>query len=299
MSYKEINVEELYNKDDKLKKEDVKGLMEWLEKQPHLPNVSELQVAIFLHSCYYGIEATKNTIDTYFTVKTICGDIFGSKNPKSDAALQLALNTLLVYPLPKLTDTGDLVVLCSLIDTNPDNYVVASQFNLFDLATVMHTLQNGPPQGVHIVVDMKGIVFAHFLKLNPIVIKKFLYYLQEGMPIRLKSLHFINIVSFMDKILALIKPFMKKELIDSLYLHTNTESIFKQIPKDVFPQEYGGSCESIKILQEKTKCQMNDNAKLIVFLTNQVVDESKRHGKPKNANEIFGVEGSFKKLQVD
>uniref|UniRef100_A0A6P7G5V2 Alpha-tocopherol transfer protein-like n=1 Tax=Diabrotica virgifera virgifera TaxID=50390 RepID=A0A6P7G5V2_DIAVI len=270
---KEIPVEEIYKKDDKLKKEDVLALMEWIEKQPHLPKISELETALFLHSCYYSNEAAKYTIDTYFTVKTLCPDIFGSKDIKNDRLLQRAMKTVFVGPIRNSPKSNDILLFGKLMDCNPDNYAFAPQLNLFDLTTIIHYLEYGPADGCHIVIDMKGVVFAHFLKLNPVVMKKFLYYLQEGMPIRLKTFHFINIVSFMDKILALMKPFMKKELIDAVY-------------KFIY-------------FVEKYRCKIMDNPDVIAHLTNQVVDESKRQGKPKNAGDLFGVEGSFKKLEVD
>ncbi|XP_074041889.1 alpha-tocopherol transfer protein-like [Leptinotarsa decemlineata] len=119
------------------------------------------------------------------------------------------------------------------------------------------------------------------------------------MPIRLKSLQFFNIVPFMDKLLALMKPFMKKELFDSMVLHTDLDSVYKYIPRDNLPQEYGGSCESLQILQEIYKAQIDDNADFFKFQDSQVVNESKRPGKPKSVSDVFGVEGTFKKLEVD
>ncbi|CAG9857704.1 unnamed protein product [Phyllotreta striolata] len=297
MALRKIAVEDLYKKDEKLKKEDVDALMDWISKQPHLPRASELQVALFLHSCYYSNETAKSTIDAYFTVKTICSDIFGAKNI-DEPVLQTSLRTIFISPLPKATAEGERIIFGKLIDTDPENYFLASQCNLFDLATLQHIYQEGPDQGVHIVIDMKGVVFGHFLKLNPMVIKKFLYYLQEAMPIRLKSLHFVNIVSFMDKILALMKPFMKKELIDALYLHNGVETIFSQLPKELFPQDYGGDVESVPILHEKCRRKIVENAEFWKYLADQRVDETRRRGKSKSS-EIFGVEGSFKKLEVD
>ncbi|KAG5875651.1 hypothetical protein JTB14_018649 [Gonioctena quinquepunctata] len=298
MTPKEIDVNEVYKNDENLKREDVHNLQDWIERQPHLPKVTELQVALFLHSCYYSNELAKSTMDTYFTVKTLCPEIFGNRIPK-DPLVQQTTNCVLISALPKLTPQEELVIFIKLTDANPDNYNLVAQLNCFDMFLLLHLHQNGPPKGIVIITDMKGMVFGHFLKLSVVAIKKFLYYLQEGMPIRLKTIHYFNIVPFMDKVVALVKPFMKKELWDSLVIHTEMNTLYKYVPKDILPQEYGGSCESIDILQEKFKAQINDNAELFRFQESQVVDESKRPGKPKSVSNVFGMEGTFKKLAVD
>lgn len=71
------------------------------------------------------------------------------------------------------------------------------------------------------------------------------------MPIRLKGLHFINSPSFIDKILAIIRPFMKKELMDVLEIHTTMPPFLKSIPQDMLPNELGGKAGTIKDMHSK------------------------------------------------
>lgn len=65
-------------------------------------------------------------------------------------------------------------------------------------------------------------------------------FLQEAVAVRLVGFHFINIVPFMDKILALMNPFMKKELLSILHLHNTLEDFYKFVPKEILPKDYHG-----------------------------------------------------------
>lgn len=96
---------------------------------------------------------------------------------------------------------------------------------------------------------MSGAQIGHVFRLGLFTVKHGLHYIQEGFPIRMKQIHFFNLVSFIDKILAIVRPFMKQSLWDILYLDPKIEDTYECIPPDVFPTDYpGGTALSVREL---------------------------------------------------
>ncbi|XP_070852427.1 alpha-tocopherol transfer protein-like isoform X2 [Drosophila suzukii] len=160
--------------------------------------------------------------------------------------------------------------------------------------------EDGIQPGHVIVIDLKNTSLGHVARIGLLQMKKFLYYLQEAAAIRLIGFHFINIVPFMDKILALMTPFMKKELTTVLHVHSDMKEFYKFVPKEMLPNEYGGQVEETNIAKEIYYKKLLDNRKeMLEFETRHQVNEKCRPGKPKNASDLFGIEGNFKKLDID
>ncbi|KAK9892505.1 hypothetical protein WA026_020494 [Henosepilachna vigintioctopunctata] len=187
-----------------------------------------------------------------------------------------------------------------LLDTNTDKYIFLDQTRLFDMVVTLVMHLNGTNEGINMIMDMDGATLGHFLKFNPSVAKKYLFYLQEALPIRLKEIHLITVPSWIDKLMTLLKPLLKKELLDMIHIHSNLDSFHKVLPKEYLPKDYGGNgSEAVTTLAEQMRSLVENNSEFFQYQQQQVTDESKRIEKSKDYSEILGLEGTFKKLDVD
>lgn len=117
-------------------------------------------------------------------------------------------------PLKQLTKEGYTIFLGKLIDFEPSNYVYNHNMKFMNMAMDLWLYSTGTTKGHILLFDVQKVTLGYAARLSPMGLKKFLYYLQEGMPVRLKGLHFMNTTAAMDVILGMMKPFMKKELTD-------------------------------------------------------------------------------------
>jgi CRAL/TRIO domain len=76
-------------------------------------------------------------------------------------------------------------------------------------------------------------------------LKLFFQYVQDAVSYNLKEIHVINVSPIIKSIFAVIKPFIKKELGDSIFFHSTHEGLHDIFELDVLPEEYGGNLGNI------------------------------------------------------
>ncbi|XP_023012905.2 alpha-tocopherol transfer protein-like isoform X2 [Leptinotarsa decemlineata] len=243
-------------------KEDLETIKTWLStlNDEYLPpNIQDHLLVLFLISCVNNIELTKKTILSYYKLKQHAPEIFDDRNLKR-SELQTALNTIHLSSIPVRTDEGDVIHYFKLNDSNYNNFDLVQAMKVsYMIMDVTH--EKNPPPGLIVLIDMKGFGLMHMTKLKIGAVKKYFSFLQEALPLRMKEIHILNSVYFIDKILALIKVFMKSELMDLVHFHSpgiEQEKMFEIAPKKCLPKDYGGDLPSASELHDITLQQFKD-----------------------------------------
>ncbi|KAG5315731.1 TTPAL protein, partial [Acromyrmex insinuator] len=298
-SIKLVSFEEELKKNPELKESDIQILREWCKKQTHLPTISDSELTLFLHSNYYQFEPTKTTIDIFFTVRTRIPEFFCNRDLNVKAVKKVT-ETATVQILEGTTKEGYRIIYGALIDGEPSNFVYSDIIKLFFMVIDLWLYTEGTCNGHILILDMKNMCLGHVARMNPITLKKFFYYLQDGLPVRLKAFHVMNVSPAVDIIFNTSKPFMKKQLLDMLYMHTTNDTLENFMSLEILPNEAGGQAGPVMELHNKELKKLADHVAWFQDdEANHRINESLRPDKTKIATDLFGIEGSFKKLEID
>ncbi|KAK7604576.1 hypothetical protein V9T40_005762 [Parthenolecanium corni] len=277
----------------------VDSIRTWLTFQPHLPKLNDEMIMLFLHSCYYSPERSKDTIENYYTMRAKCPEFFANWDFNG---LSEGWNLSDMIPLPKPTPEGYRIIVYRLKDFDSSKVIITDLIKCFCAFNLVKISEDGLVPGYIVILDMKGVTFSHFMRVTPHVqsVRNILQYLQECHPVRLKQVHVINTVSFMDRVLSLIKPFIQSNLMNILHLHGSADSLTEYFPLELMSEEYGGKQisgatihnEFNKVIADRYKQWLQESEKFISIEENRVV-------KPKKESAAPQLEGSFRRLELD
>jgi len=294
-----VTAEEEYERNPDLKKEDIAELRQWMKSQNHLPIVNDEQLILFHHSCYFNLEATKSCIEVYYTTRTNTPEFFQNRD-LDRAELKKALEVLQYGCLPAKDPHGYQIIFHRLKIFEPRQYVFNDGVKLLSMAIDACLQAEGTVPGYVFLFDMKGVRLGHVTRLSLSSIKKFFLYIQEGMPVRLKAIHILNTQPVIDKIMMLIKPFMKKELTQLIHFHreNEVEAVHEVLPPKCLPSDFGGELASCEKLHEDYCQWMHKLQSHFKVEEEYRVDEKKRLNR-KGSKKHMDPEPDLRNLEID
>ncbi|XP_059059455.1 alpha-tocopherol transfer protein-like [Achroia grisella] len=290
------------NEDPKRLAEDLQHLKDWIAKQPHLRARTDDQwLVIFLRGCKFSLEKAKQKLDLFYTFRNMAPEFFRIKhtNPLFEDIFNKGIMIILPKPI------------------GPDSPIVGifrpgiydpTKYDIMDVMAATNIIQklvlvdndNANVAGFQSIMDLEGSTMAHFTQMSPFQMKKMMVFSQDAAPIRMKGFHYLNTPSGFETVFNLFKSFMNEKNRSRLHVHNkNYNELYKHIPKDVLPAEYGGNGGTIAEILNYWRKKVQDYSAWLEEDDTFGVDESKRPGKPKTAEDLFGLDGTFRKLEFD
>ncbi|XP_050361954.1 alpha-tocopherol transfer protein-like [Nymphalis io] len=292
------------NEDPNRISSDISAIRQWMEKQPHLKSVnpSDQWLLAFLRGNKFSLEKTKNKLDMCYTLRTVVPEIFSNRNP-FDPTVQAILNMGIFLPL-RVCESEDSCRICLQrfkdFDSSKYRFIEVLKVCFMILEIMILEDDNFIIAGEELIVDAAGLDLNILSQWTPSLAKKCVTIFEKALPVRVKSSHIFNISSGYESAYNLLKIFLSEKLKKRFHIYGNGfESLYDVISLNIMPKEYGGEQGTVQELTDYWKKKVESYSDWYLREECACSDESLRQGNPNTSSSLFGVEGSFRKLQVD
>ncbi|XP_014289946.1 retinol-binding protein pinta isoform X1 [Halyomorpha halys] len=283
-------------------KEDVEHLKEWMQKQPHLPAMRHVNVDLWLENQLImsknSLEKAKNSIERYCSIRSVCPEWFSGSELINDV-FRLTYDVLSLSYLPGLTPRLHKVCIARLEDTDSEKFNFDIIWKRCLMAMEYFLLKGQDFTGFHIIFDFTGLKLSHLARFQ-VSSLRMMSYSMKAYPVSFTAVNFVNHPNFVDKFVAVLKPFISAKLHSRITCVKDISELKELLGPDVqLPSDYGGEglsqCEYNEIMKNKL-LSIKD---YILECDKLRCDDSKRLTKDVTNTTDSGLPGSFRKLCLD
>lgn len=206
--------EQLFEETDKIN-ENLDILKEWIRKSAHLRARTDDQFLVtFLRGCKFSIEMAKKKLDMFYTLRTHIPEMLGDRDPL-DEKLHRIIKLGVGLPLPNTESPGSprlMLMRPGVYNANEFTMQEVMKVSMMVNDIMMIEDDNTIVAGQIGVCDLQGVTMAHFLQMQPSLMKKMTMLMQDGLPVRQKGVHYINAPSSFEKIFNIFKSFLNDKM---------------------------------------------------------------------------------------
>lgn len=194
----------------------------------------------FLRFTNFDVESALAMARKYYKIKSSCPKVLKDLVP-SDEAKSLGQN--LVVALPHKDTTGRPILLIKLGAWDPSSL---PQFRFQRAVNVWleHLTRDPVTQtaGISAILDFSGWTASKILACEIGLVRQACRLVQECLPLKITKVHVVKQPKTFNVFFALLKPFFNKEELSRFQLHgDNFEKMHLDVPRNILPEEYGGT----------------------------------------------------------
>ncbi|XP_062139678.1 alpha-tocopherol transfer protein-like [Drosophila sulfurigaster albostrigata] len=247
---------------------------EWFEANPNLPEkIHPIVLRRFLKCMDYDVKKTKALIELNYNLRNKNTNIYIDRDLDDEKTAQ-ALKASDLVLLPGVTPERHKLLFFRMVDYDPRSRNTEQEAKVFFMVSDTRFTEPDIPLDIDTnldadevqrmsdqadadiadgdihIVDINGYTMRHLAYVSIFVLRVQMKFLQEAYPSRLKAVHIINCPSFLDRMMAMMKPFIREEILQLMHYHTEgLDSLYEKIPRDMLPNEYGGKAGSMTELK--------------------------------------------------
>ncbi|KAJ0173134.1 hypothetical protein K1T71_011310 [Dendrolimus kikuchii] len=274
-------VRQLYATDDvKRIKEGIDAVQEWIKKQDHLSEAGKYLSRTILERVYIiekgSLEATKKRVEKMLTFRGMMPELCMNRTVGEFETLWDCVNYV---PLPKLNPSDrSRVMVTQFLTEKLEQFSLLAYFR-YCYVIGEYRLNFDYTPAERFIIDLTNIHIGLLGKLNPVVVKKAEVLCSEGIGTKIKGIHILHAPPFIDKLVMLLKQALREKVANRVHVHNSYEDLYKHIPKEILPKDYGGDETSCSKLSEQWRQSLKqDDAKRLLKESDKLIsDESKRH----------------------